>query len=512
MKAIGFKNFRKFENFPMLELGKITLLVGGNNAGKSTVVKAIISLLTFLKNVRFDTAFDVGSIRNVRFYFNNSMYTHVGTFVRALYNKAKSQTIEFKAVIENFLIEVKLKGQDRDENTTYALVPFIRVKDLHSLIEYEYNLEDGIIKVSFFRNVEKFETDEKYRSTIEEIKEYEQKMNSSEYKLLNKRKFERASRLLQESFPVIDEDFTLTVNIAKISRRYMVGGPLLSGVIYNFCEYFDDKAEDFDNTEEKKHIEKLKEVQTYMHRTTRNWDHMFLAFPLVEYIYAHSASQSAFYNAMESGDFMVQTIHQFASLKKATHQDEYAFVRKWMKKIEIGDDFYIDSIRGEAHSVTVIEDGNKIQLGDKGMGSIQMMILLFRIALIVRHDAFRFMHIATTVIVEEPEQNLHPKMQSLLMDFFAEITEQYGIHFVIETHSEYLIRRSQVLVAEKKYKDQETLDAECPFKVYYFPKEGSPYDMKFEPSGRFIRQFGEGFFDEALMSALELNRIERQSR
>ena len=40
MKAIGFKNFRKFEDFPIMEMGDITMFVGGNNSGKSTTVKA----------------------------------------------------------------------------------------------------------------------------------------------------------------------------------------------------------------------------------------------------------------------------------------------------------------------------------------------------------------------------------------------------------------------------------------------------------------------------------------
>ena len=40
MNSIGFKNFRRFQNFPEIDLGDITILVGGNNAGKSTLVKA----------------------------------------------------------------------------------------------------------------------------------------------------------------------------------------------------------------------------------------------------------------------------------------------------------------------------------------------------------------------------------------------------------------------------------------------------------------------------------------
>ena len=41
MNSIGFKNFRRFQNFPEIDLGDITILVGGNNAGKSTLVNLV---------------------------------------------------------------------------------------------------------------------------------------------------------------------------------------------------------------------------------------------------------------------------------------------------------------------------------------------------------------------------------------------------------------------------------------------------------------------------------------
>ena len=48
--TIGFSNFRRFTNFPEIELGDITILVGGNNAGKSTLVKAMLLMRDFLKS------------------------------------------------------------------------------------------------------------------------------------------------------------------------------------------------------------------------------------------------------------------------------------------------------------------------------------------------------------------------------------------------------------------------------------------------------------------------------
>lgn len=74
MKAIGFDNFRKFERFTTIQMGNITIFVGGNNSGKSTTVKAIISVLAFLCNARFYASGNVKQYRNVHFYFNQDPY------------------------------------------------------------------------------------------------------------------------------------------------------------------------------------------------------------------------------------------------------------------------------------------------------------------------------------------------------------------------------------------------------------------------------------------------------
>ena len=48
MQQISFKNFRKFQDIDPIDFAPITILVGENNAGKSTVVKAILSILDFI--------------------------------------------------------------------------------------------------------------------------------------------------------------------------------------------------------------------------------------------------------------------------------------------------------------------------------------------------------------------------------------------------------------------------------------------------------------------------------
>ena len=87
---------------------------------------------------------------------------------------------------------------------------------------------------------------------------------------------------------------------------------------------------------------------------------------------------------------------------------------------------------------------------------------------------------------------------------FLEAYQKYNIQFIIETHSEYLIRKTQVFVARRNYKNEETMSKKNPFKVYYVPRGDEPYEMKFTTTGRFSTKFGKGFYDEASELAFKL--------
>jgi hypothetical protein len=49
-----------------------------------------------------------------------------------------------------------------------------------------------------------------------------------------------------------------------------------------------------------------------------------------------------------------------------------------------------------------------------------------------------------------------------------------------------------------------------PFKVYYFPAQGMPYDMQYQLNGHFVESFGDGFFDEAGKWTRQLTRNRRK--
>ncbi len=110
-----------------------------------------------------------------------------------------------------------------------------------------------------------------------------------------------------------------------------------------------------------------------------------------------------------------------------------------------------------------------------------------------------------TIAIEEPEIHLHPKYQSLLAEMFVEAYEKYKIHFIIETHSEYLIRKLQVMVADK---DCKLTPNNISLNYIESGKDeiSSNLQIQILDDGGLSDSFGEGFYDEADSLAMQLFR------
>ena len=104
---------------------------------------------------------------------------------------------------------------------------------------------------------------------------------------------------------------------------------------------------------------------------------------------------------------------------------------------------------------------------------------------------------SSLLILEEPEANLHPDFQSKLADVIVSAGKKFNIQFIVETHSEYFIRKLQYLTAKKDILPEHTV-------IYYFynptdiPKgESQVNEINITPNGGLTDSFGTGFFDEA---------------
>ena len=203
------------------------------------------------------------------------------------------------------------------------------------------------------------------------------------------------------------------------------------------------------------------------------------------------------------------------------------FIEKWMapEKFNLGYSFEVKKLTHDnfqlGNYVKIFKSKDKKDfeyLSDQGYGSGQIFTILYKIASILEENKWTINDlqyqikgsngkINHTLIIEEPETNLHPKFQSKLAELFYEVNKKYGIRFIIETHSEYLIRKTESIAHREKlysYDDSNILPEEFPFKVIYLSKEGAK-DMGYLNGGGFKNEFGSGFFDEA--TNIEIDNI-----
>lgn len=496
MRQIGFNNFRKFQSFPQIDLSPISIFVGENNAGKSTVVKAILALLDFLNSRYFeiDRNKDEKAILEHQFFFNRSYFAHIGTFKRALYNKADENCISFTITLDDYKIDVEVTGDKKDEEAISGRITKMTILMLLYNVELTFDfLKDNIHAVFHHEPSTMYIPDgEEFGFRIYGEKEFKSK----------------------DYFKSFSNDVIMNVPIT--GQTGMIGGPLIGILMDRFTSKIETIAypEEMQKRararkRELKPVEGLdEEALSFINSHKEFLCHGSFRWPLmrfydvsdsdVEYIYAHAVTQTVIYSAKDTNDYFVKTIHEFANQRVGKTNKIHGFITKWMQEFNIGVDYEINSVGGEAHIVKIVsKDGEKVNLADKGMGSIQLMILLFRLATKMSELrlGLRNSRNGTTIIVEEPEQNLHPMLQSKLADLFYNLNQEYGFKFIIETHSEYLIRKTQVIVGDN-FKTEEDLKKN-PFKVYYFPADGIPYDMGYTTSGLFKEKFGDGFINEA---------------
>jgi hypothetical protein len=157
-----------------------------------------------------------------------------------------------------------------------------------------------------------------------------------------------------------------------------------------------------------------------------------------------------------------------------------SFLTHWIGKDGFGicKSISVESVMGGAAIVLKLikNDGTERYLTDEGFGLTQLISMLIKIETAIINargvkynnflhqseldglDTLKFYYEQQTIAVEEPEIHLHPDYQAKLAEMFMAASE-YNIHFIVETHSEYLIRKSQVIVSNNNYRTSFFLEA-----------------------------------------------------
>ncbi|MEM1121074.1 MAG: AAA family ATPase [Bacteroidota bacterium] len=513
MNKIGFKHFRRFLAFEPIEYSGITFLVGRNNSGKSTIVKALLLVLEYLKSDKVD-----------KFSFSNQRLedANIVTYDRALNKFAQKEGqnfIDFEYTLEQFQFSINITGK---ENLSVVDVDTLTITDTEKKITFQIKPTYQTVTLSKFGNlptVEKKQTD--YLSVLsQQIEHLEKALDNTALKKSSKafilkkeelRNLKRRRNILahtaetniqpKESF-VVTTNYTFEENniAAIINHAIREAKGMTFAKFKNLTENKERRTGELKDA-----YANYISLQEYGALIDDSLETLIEEINKINpyYLPANPAKQSALFSIRDKNNALSQAIHDFVQLEISKGDVAYRFMEKWMSNddgFEVGDSFTIIPQAGEAYEVIVDSNGVSIPLADKGMGSIQIMLLLFRLACII-HKTEKISY-NPLVIIEEPELNLHPALQSRLADLFLTVHEKYGIDFMVETHSEYLLRKTQLLVKNNEYEVAPNVN---PFSVIYFDKASlSCWKMEYRPDGKFVEKFGSGFYDETTKLVYEL--------
>jgi predicted ATPase len=188
------------------------------------------------------------------------------------------------------------------------------------------------------------------------------------------------------------------------------------------------------------------------------------------------------------------------------------FLKRSLRLFEINDSLDI-SLDKETSIITVNLKKDKIKgnITDQGTGISKIVALIIDVYCFAevnfKSDPQKPKFLEKTYLVEEPETGLHPGLQSKLADFFVDAFNTLSIQFIVETHSEYLIRKLQFLTGNSTI---ETGFA----KIYYFNKDivdRQIYEINILTDGSLDEDFGTGFTDESLKWQLELFHLKNRN-
>ncbi len=181
------------------------------------------------------------------------------------------------------------------------------------------------------------------------------------------------------------------------------------------------------------------------------------------------------------------------------------FVNKTLLQLGLAKEIILRK-EGRSGYLNYVAIANDVEtnLAGASSGLLQLLPIIFK--------SLRFKADPSNVFkfIEQPELHLHPKLQSSLAEFFSS-KNILDNDLIIETHSEHIVRKIQVLIAQGKLNKEKV-------GIYYFDKDEkagitSIKDMELEDNGFFKEPWPNGFFDEAsdLAYALLEAQIKRKN-
>ncbi|MCA0445911.1 MAG: AAA family ATPase [Bacteroidetes bacterium] len=504
LKEIHFQNYKAFEK-GTIKIKPITILLGANSIGKTSLLQLFLMLQqTGLASVNYKSALklhggflSLGEGKNIfrkqdtskKFIFKidfteeNLIAALKGSLIYRRYDElleyaGLSQNIIFKQSknqkdfhqVQSIFQKVKYNSRREFKVEDKLLVEIEKLINL--IIEGQGQLKkmqkDNVLfeDVFYFRNPRFIKNIEQKRDQIldsfgflinlsKSIKD--DSLFSVEYEIVLK-----DNTLLISNFKLsIDGKILFDVNtgVSKDNTKFSFSIPFIDGkkipskfletikkqfvqprTIFSFLK----PDEDFnDNVKEEIPIlteivaeiisESLGYLENYFGEENINYVSPLRAHPK-RYYFLDKAKINTYLDTLD-GDALAEILKENSSIKKQ--------VNDWLKKFNLN--IEVTNPQDILHKLTINQNQLQLDITDVGFGISQVLPVIIQ--------GFLSFDDSITVI-EQPEIHLHPKMQADLADLFISIVSKKkgrnnrSKNLIIETHSEYLLKRLRRRISE----------------------------------------------------------------
>ena len=465
ISKISLENFKAFKKLEDFELKPITILCGINSCGKTSIIQSILLLKQTIESQK----------RNILLL--NSKYAKLGTFENIIFNKDKTQTIQFNFefsvnlkelrkrrplifIIRDLITQEYFKAlRDANENLKFEFLLVIKIKDEIDDSKFTYlkpimidhlriHTKDKIIKEKEYQgsciNLQ-FVKKDHYKLVFRNlVSNYRDKKVESGEQLIKIDGFSQFYPIIQDREDEVPIDIFRNIDfiLNEIFRKYRFIGPLREEPSRRYI-YEDEVLE----------IGIKGENSAYLFLNEKE----------------KKLSDQFFYNLEKDNFELVKKIN----LEQAVYR--YLEVLG-IKNFEVSPQNEIIYMFMKSESASI-----SVNIADSGFGTSQIIPIILEGLRMERGD---------TLILEQPEIHLHPKMQMQMADFFVALAKS-NKNVLIETHSDHIIYRLVRRIIENKINPDL-------IKIYFIkPTEnGSTYEEIKIDEVKGIIKWPKDFFDQ----------------
>ena len=553
-KSISVKNFRVFKELTQFEIRPLTFLIGPNNSGKSSFTKLMLAFKNNLHCIKFSESenhnlesYDkilnwssdsdqiiLRPIHRVPFLSNNFSYEisyknntiDSVVLLNVLNNK---EIMSFKSILTDSDVEYHSRFNELlfnfDINFLIDLIYKKQVCFKATLLNEE-NIDFNTIKnqnsstTGYSNELEKVISElEKVISSLE--KDYLlfdlYRSNENITSFYKKNIISNQNSITKKGF-MLAMDYDETISSGSVKK-------LKNDFINNLKERLKKELEidlDLDNLELRYSklgtlmFSKESIIQRELEKLLNDFPTSILSSQPIHYISANRGSQKRVLQ-----NTSVNQINEIIVDYSLLDKPDLVYLREVLQIFGIEGELVIERFENTISSVYMLQNNKKINLADLGFGYSQIIPIFLKIITATKNldkngasysqkMSLDFLK-GITVIIEEPEANLHPSLQAKFADFLALTLKKFPkINFIVETHSEYLIRKLQFLTAKGDLKTNDTIIHYFNNDKYVSIKEPKVKQIFINDDGGLTDNFGPGFFDEATTLQFDLIRLQNQ--